>query len=316
MHRTRRLFIAIGLASPLGLYTVPAWAASGAGTQPLFHQGQGGECAPSNLGAIEGSVSYVLTNGNMSFTVSLAGAKPNLTYYVSVTCIQTLGSVQTDGKGNAGPAQFTYANWNDGWYVDVGNGAEGAMTRTPLDSNTTASCAASTSAGTTSSGGGAVACASTNIAAGAYSLAEADNQTGISFSAVTLDGINAKSSSATDSLTVTDATGSGSGWNVQLSRTAFTANGHTLAGDTGGKDASALMLTVASSGTPTGIAPSPGAGGVSAPAPSQPTIIVDAAAATGMGQSADALAYQLAIAPQDFAGNYSSTFTYSLIVGP
>ena len=140
----------------------------------------------------------------------------------------------------------------------------------------------------------------------------------IAFSA-TLTGLD-QTATATQALDVADATGSGSGWKLQATSTAFCTSGnvHCLAnaattvqspGPTVSCDASSTCTTATN--------------GVSYPytlpaatvAPTATTFF-NAAAATGLGKQTVTATFTVAIPANTYAGTYNSTWTYSLASAP
>ena len=117
---------------------------------------------------------------------------------------------------------------------------------------------------------------------------------------------------------VSDATGSGSGWKVQatstqfsttspvhtLSTTATTISAVTDACDTGALDCLLATNNIAF--------PYTLPAGVSATA----TSLYNATAATGMGNQTITPTWKLTVPATAYAGNYSSTWTLSLVTGP
>ena len=122
---------------------------------------------------------------------------------------------------------------------------------------------------------------------------------------------------ATQTFDVGDATGSGAGWNITATSTTFAAGSRSLA-----------PTSVTVQAVPT-VACDPGASctvatsGVSYPymvpagttAPTA-TKLFSAAANTGLGNQTVTLVFQLVVPANAFAGNYSSTWTYTLVSGP
>jgi hypothetical protein len=139
----------------------------------------------------------------------------------------------------------------------------------------------------------------------------------LTFSALTLDGTNQTATcSGTPTLTITDARGTGGGWNVTLQlTTAFTSGSNTIA-------ASNLSCT-ATGGT---VTPSAGSGAN----PTQPgtTGTLDSAlkvlsaansGTAGMGRYQFAPAtsqFNLTVPAATFAGSYTGTLTITLGTGP
>jgi hypothetical protein len=145
----------------------------------------------------------------------------------------------------------------------------------------------------------------------------------VSFGAVTLDG-SAKTASVTPSCSgsanscveVIDATGSGTGWNLQVSATQFTQASGTNTGKT--LDATALSVPSAPSVAAVDATSTVPTSGATIPATitTTPAKVVTATANTGMGSFNVPVAYQLAVRADAFAGTYTSTLTYSLTSAP
>jgi hypothetical protein len=158
--------------------------------------------------------------------------------------------------------------------------------------------------------------ASETVTAG--SLGFASTPGSVTFPATTLDGQN-KTVTASQPLDIADATGSGAGWNVTATSTLFTNASHTLA-------SGATTIASAPSGPTcdTNVTCTVGsATTVSYPyslpaAASAPTAtkMFNAPAGTGMGDQTVTPTWTLAIPGNAYAGNYTSTWTLSLVSGP
>jgi hypothetical protein len=128
-----------------------------------------------------------------------------------------------------------------------------------------------------------------------------------------LTGLNQVFTSS-NSIGVTDATGSGNGWNLTIAGTQFSTGGaspHTLATTA----LSITGVTAAASGTSTVTAPT---NNTTYPLTvgSTATKFFNAAASTGMGAFDLTTSHSLTIPASTFAGSYSSTLTVSLVAGP
>jgi hypothetical protein len=135
---------------------------------------------------------------------------------------------------------------------------------------------------------------------------------------ITLDGTD-QTASYTVPTTVTDATGSGNGWNLTITSTQFT---------TGGGSPSTLATTASSIssvanscvGGSTCTLPTNGiATGQTVPAAGTPPAAVkyfNAAAATGRGKFTNTPTIAVALPASTLAGSYSSTLTLSAVSGP
>jgi hypothetical protein len=135
---------------------------------------------------------------------------------------------------------------------------------------------------------------------------------------VTLDGSD-KTPTYTVPSTVTDTTGSGSGWNLTITSTQFTTGGgspKTLATN------ASTVTGVANACTGTGTCTSPTNAityplGVPAAA-SAPAAVkyFNAAAATGAGQFTNTPTVQVAVPATASIGTYTSTLTLAAVSGP
>jgi hypothetical protein len=118
---------------------------------------------------------------------------------------------------------------------------------------------------------------------------------------------------------VSDATGSGLGWNITATSTFFTTSApiHTLAIGSVTEQAApvaACDATVACTVATTGLTyPYTLPSGASAPTA---TKMVSAAVNTGMGNQSSTNTMRLAVPAATFSGSYSSTWTYSLVSAP
>jgi hypothetical protein len=157
------------------------------------------------------------------------------------------------------------------------------------------------------------ATATATLTSGTLGFVSAPANTGFNVSLTGKDVVT----TATQTFDVSDATGSGAGWNITATSTAFKAGSNSLS-----------LTSVTVQAVPTA-ACEPGASctlasnGVSYPytlpaAPSAPTAtkVFSAAANTGLGNQTVTLVFQLAIPANAFAGNYTSTWTYTLVSGP
>jgi hypothetical protein len=142
----------------------------------------------------------------------------------------------------------------------------------------------------------------------------------IPFSVLTLTGAN-QTTSATAAIDVIDASGNGSGWNVQVTSTSFTATGPLYLP---GPVTAALPSWACTSGstctapTNSGITyamtvPQPASPGGVAPTPAK---LLNSAANTGMGDQNTSEAFTMAVPANVRAGNFSSTWTFSYASAP
>jgi hypothetical protein len=140
----------------------------------------------------------------------------------------------------------------------------------------------------------------------------------VTFPSTTLNGQN-KTITATQPLDIADATGSGAGWNVTATSTLFTSGSNTLpAGATviGSAPATPTCdtnVTCTPAGTTTVAYPYSLPAAATAPTA---TKLFSAPAGTGMGDQTVTPTWTLAIPGNAYAGNYTSTWTLSLVSGP
>ncbi|MEW6283530.1 MAG: WxL domain-containing protein [Candidatus Eremiobacterota bacterium] len=154
--------------------------------------------------------------------------------------------------------------------------------------------------------------ATITINAGALSISHAGS---VTFAPLTLNGLDqAATCTSTPTLTLTDARGSGSGWNVTLSATNFTSGGNSiLASGFTFTGPGGTVTTVAGNAPPTQstvVAQALSPGGFK---------VLSAAANTGMGRYTYTPAtaqFGLTVPASTFAGNYSSTMTFTIASGP
>lgn len=140
----------------------------------------------------------------------------------------------------------------------------------------------------------------------------------VAFSA-TLTGLD-QTTTATQGISVADATGSGVGWKLQATSTVFctSGNAHCLAnaattlqspGPTVACGASATCTLATNAVTYPYTLPA----ATSAPAA---TTFFNAAAASGLGKQTVTATFTIAIPANTYAGTYNSTWTYSLASAP
>jgi hypothetical protein len=152
----------------------------------------------------------------------------------------------------------------------------------------------------------------------AGSLAFVGSVPNVSFSA-TLNGLD-QTVTSTQALDVSDATGSGTGWNLTATSTTFSTGGGTpkllsttatsLTGaPTDTCDASSTCTLGTNSVTYPYVLPA----GATAPTA---TKLFNAAANTGLGNQTVTPSWKLAVPASTFAGTYTSTWTISLVSGP
>ncbi len=135
----------------------------------------------------------------------------------------------------------------------------------------------------------------------------------------TLNGTN-QTATAAQPIDVSDATGSGAGWNVTATSTTFASGAHTLAA---GATTIAAAPSVACDASSTCVLATVLASKVSYPytlpaAATAPTAteMFDANTNTGMGNQTVTPTWSLAIPANTYAGTYTSTWTLSLVSAP
>jgi hypothetical protein len=155
--------------------------------------------------------------------------------------------------------------------------------------------------------------ASATLTGGTLGFVSAPASTGFN---ATLTGLNQVVTS-TQTFDVGDATGSGSGWNITATSTAFTTGAKSLANTSVTVQSlptvacdSGASCTVATNGTSY---PYSLPAGATAPTA---TKIFSSAANTGLGNQTLTMVFSLAIPANAFAGSYASTWTYTLVSGP
>jgi hypothetical protein len=154
---------------------------------------------------------------------------------------------------------------------------------------------------------------STGITGGALTL----TSPGTASLSATLTGADQVATGSLGKSTVKDATGSGAGWNVQISGTQFTTGGGTPRT----LPATALDVTGVAAASVAGRAPTNSVSygsGISVPlgASVTPVKIYNAAANSGMGTVDLTPSVALEVAADTYAGSYSSNLTISVVAGP
>jgi len=156
--------------------------------------------------------------------------------------------------------------------------------------------------------------ATANLTAGSLGFVSAPPN--VTF-ADTLNGTN-QTATTTQAIDVSDATGSGVGWNVTGTSTTFTSGAHTLGATTIGStptvacDSGATCALATVNGTKVSY-PYTLPSGATAPTATE---LFDASANTGMGNQTFTPTWSLAIPANTFAGTYTSTWTISLVSAP
>jgi hypothetical protein len=140
----------------------------------------------------------------------------------------------------------------------------------------------------------------------------------VTFPSVALNGQN-RTTSASQALDLADATGSGAGWNVTATSTLFTSGSYTLPAG-----ATTITSAPAAATCDTGVTCTPASSNsvsypyslpAGATAPTA-TKLFTAGAGTGLGDQTVNPNWTLAIPGNAYAGNYTSTWTLSLVSGP
>jgi hypothetical protein len=158
--------------------------------------------------------------------------------------------------------------------------------------------------------------ASATLTAGGLGFASTPGN--VTFPSTTLNGQN-KTVTATQPLDIADATGSGAGWNITATSTLFTSGSYTLptGATTIGTAPSAPTcdsnVTCTPSGSSTVAYPYSLPAGATAPTA---TKLFNSPVGTGMGDQTLTPTWTVAIPGNAYAGNYSSTWTLSLVSGP
>lgn len=158
--------------------------------------------------------------------------------------------------------------------------------------------------------------ASETLTAG--SLGFATTPGSVTFPATTLNGQD-KTVTASQPLDIADATGSGSGWNITATSTLFKSGtyflpaGATTIGTAPNAPSCDTNVTCTPGGSTTVSYPYTLPAAASAPTA---TKVFNAPARTGMGDQTVTPTWRLGIPANAYAGNYTSTWTLSLVSGP
>lgn len=162
-------------------------------------------------------------------------------------------------------------------------------------------------------GGTAYAATSVVLNAGTLTIT---TPTVANFGGITLNGTAQTTNAALGTFSVTDARGSGIGWNVTVQATQFTMTGHTLAMNS----ISMPAPTVAKADSTSGNVPSIVAGPYlidNASAVKISSAALDASAGNGMGSYTYTPGnLTLSVPANAYAGTYTSTVTVSVVTGP
>jgi len=134
--------------------------------------------------------------------------------------------------------------------------------------------------------------------------------------AATLNGSD-QTPTSTEAIDVSDATGSGTGWNVTATSTTFTTGTHSLS--TAATTVTAAPADACDAGATCTVATNAIGYPYTLPAAtSAPTAtkLFNSAANTGMGNQTVTPTWKLSIPANTFAGTYTSTWTISLVSAP
>jgi len=156
--------------------------------------------------------------------------------------------------------------------------------------------------------------ASVTLSAG--SLAFVSAPPNVTFPGATLNGLNL-SVTATQAIDISDATGSGSGWDVTATSTTFTSGANTL--PTTATTIASAPTDACDTGSTCTVATNAIAYPYSLPAATAAptaTKLFNAAATTGAGNQSLTPTWTLAIPAGSHAGTYTSTWTLTLASGP
>jgi hypothetical protein len=149
----------------------------------------------------------------------------------------------------------------------------------------------------------------------AGTLAFVSTPPNVSFTA-TLNGAD-QTVTQTQALDVSDATGSGTGWNITATSTTFTAGAKTLA--TTSTTVTATPATACDAGATCTLATNAIAYPYTLPAATTAptaTKLFNAAVNTGIGNETVTPTWRLSVPAATFAGTYTSTWTMSLVSAP
>ena len=295
-----------GTGSP-SIQAVPSWINSASAPNALV--GPGGAAATSYTLVLPSAVTSI------SFSRLGPNAATSVAGWTATGLNSSGGTVASAGEGQTcctAPTQtFTVSGAGMMSLRISSNGCQCGIQSPWLDNLTFSPAFPAAGGGNTSVAGSAA------ITGGALSMG---TLAGISFSG-TLSGLNQVFSSPTNGVTVTDATGSGSGWNLTVSGTEFTTGGTTPRT----LPATALQvtgLTSVSAANSSGVNPTNAVAYpltvplAAPPATATATKFFNSSANTGMGAFSLNSAYSLSIPANTFSGNYTSTLTISLVSGP
>jgi len=200
-------------------------------------------------------------------------------------------------------------------WTNLGNGLAGSVDATTSDYRTGVGSGAVTETQTSSKTGTWAAVIATfkqGCSGGSLTLT---SPASLMFPSATLTGVD-QTEAATVSLTPSDLTASGAGWNIQATSTTFTnASGRTLPTTATRFTAGIATTTAGNCSLPTNAITYPLTlpAGTTAPAAVK---VFDATAATGAGPSTLALTAAIAVPASAYVGTYTSTWTFTIASGP
>jgi len=201
-----------------------------------------------------------------------------------------------------------------GW-TNLGNGLAGSLDATTVDYRTGVGSGTVSETETSSkTGTWAAAIATFKLPCTGGSLTLSSPST-LTFANVTLNGVD-QTTTASASLTPSDLTASGAGWNIQATSTTFTnAGGKTLPTTATRITAGSATTTTGNCSLPTNVIAYPLTlpAGATAPAAAK---VFDASAASGSGPAALTLSASISIPASTYVGTYTSTWTFTIASGP
>ena len=242
---------------------------------------------------LDGSGSNTAGSGT-SLTVSATAADPNELAITNLRTGTATAFIPASGWTNLLPASTD----NDSGDYQIGVGS-GTVSETE-------------GANTSTSWAGVIATFQGSCGGGSLSITPPNT---ISFGTLALTGLD-QSSTTNLAPTVTDATGTGNGWNVTGTSTQFrNSAGKTLPTTATTVTAGSAAATAGTCEMPTNQISYPLVLPAAAIAPTAVKLF-DAKAHTGLGQFLVTLAMQLAVPANAYSGTYTSTWTVTIASGP
>lgn len=294
-----------GSTGPIEVWYYPD-AASGI-SSVVFNTGSSGANTLAQLSEWSGAATTspldqtgTSSTGSASTTLSVA----------SSGVIGTTGELAVSGfLTSSGLSSYTEGSGWTNLTSDPGGGFDSDYELDPASGATLSD--SPTSSPQTTWGGGLATFEPGGCSGGALSIESAPS---VAFPGVTLNGYDA-TTTANVAFTLSDETGSASGWNLSATSTTLTSGSHTL-------PVTATTVTGASVSAARGNCSLP-TNGVSYPvtlpaAVTAPTAVplYRAAAGTGEGPSDVTLTAKIAVPANSYAGTYSSTWTVTISSGP